>query len=207
MRRPSSLAAFLFTAIAGFFLLTLAWMQVSNWTSFPASGIAHIALGVGARDWVRSIEKTPGMFVVDTRIGVKVPGQEARGTAELVVEADPARHAYGLPLYFALLIAARSRRFLRNAIAGYFVLLLPQAFSLSLDVLAQILGAGKDAATLGIAPWQMEAIALGYQVGVLLLPTVAPTVLWLYLERQFLAAVLFDGMLRKEASSVHVQRQ
>lgn len=41
---------------------------------------------------------------------------------------------------------------------------------------------------LGIASWQMEAIALDYQFGSLLLPTLAPVALWLLLDREFFAA-------------------
>jgi hypothetical protein len=198
MRRPSSLTAFFVTAIVGFPLLTLAWMQVSRWTSYPVGGIAELFLGHAADDWIRSIEQAPGTFEVDTRIAVTVPGQKARGTAELVVEADPARYAYGLPLLIALLVAARSRHFLRKAVTGYALLLFPQAFSLSFDVLRQIVVVGGTPARLGIAQWQMEAIALGYQIGALLLPTVAPALIWLWFERPFFAAVVVEGMLRQE---------
>jgi hypothetical protein len=198
MRRPASLATFFVVAIAGFLLLTLAWMQVSRWTSYPVSAIAHFFLSHGADDWIRSIEKAPGTFVVDTRVAVTVPGLESRGTAELVVEADPARYGYGLPLFIALLVAARSRYFLRKAVVGYALLLLPQAFSLSFDVLRQIIVVGGTPARLGIAQWQMETIALGYQIGALLLPTVAPTLIWLWFERPFFAGVVVDGMLRRE---------
>lgn len=202
MRPPASLAAFFVTAIASLLLLTFAWMQVSKWTSYPVSGIAHIVLDYAAKDWIRSIEKAPGTFVVDTRIAVVVPGHESRGSAELVVEADPAHYTYGLPLFIALLVAARSRHFLRKAIAGYLLLLVPQAFSMIFDVLKQIIVAGGSPANLNIAAWQMEAIALGYQIGALLLPTVAPAVVWLRFERHFFAAVLIDGMLRREVTNV-----
>jgi hypothetical protein len=198
MRRPASLATFFVVAIAGFLLLTLAWMQVSRWTSYPVSAIAHFFLSHAADDWIRSIEKAPGTFVVDTRVAVTVPGLESRGRAELVVEADPARYAYGLPLFIALLLAARSRHFLRKAVVGYALLLLPQAFSLSFDVLRQIIVVGGTPARLGIAQWQMETIALGYQIGALLLPTLAPTLIWLWFERPFFAGVVVDGMLRRE---------
>lgn len=197
MRRPASLAAFFVTAIAAFLLLTLAWMQVAKWTSYPVAGLAHIVLGSTAKNWVRSVHKAPGSFEVDTRIAVTVPGQEGRGKGELIVEADPAHYAYGLPLFLALLAAARSRHFVRKALAGYALLLPPQTFSLVFDILKQIMVAGGSPVALGVAPWQMEGIALGYQAGALLLPTVAPVAIWLWFERQFFAAVIVEGMLRK----------
>jgi hypothetical protein len=138
---------------------------------------------------------------VDTRIAVLVPGQEARGRADLFIEADAARYAYSLPLFIALLAAARSRDFLWKALTGYVLLLFPQAFSLCFDVLRQIIVAGGHPRILEVAQWQLEAIALGYQVGALLLPTVAPAVLWLYFERSFFAAVIVDGMLRRSVKA------
>ena len=38
---------------------------------------------------------------------------------------------------------------------------------------------------------------MGYQVGSLLLPTLAPVLLWLWLERSFFAAVVLDGLMRR----------
>ena len=51
--------------------------------------------------------------------------------------------------------------------------------------------------SLGIASWQMEAIALGYQFGSLLLPTLAPIALWFWFDRAFFAAVIVEGWLRR----------
>ncbi len=88
---------------------------------------------------------------------------------------------------------------LRRALAGYVILLIPQAFSMTLDILKQIVAAGGSAELLRISQWQMEAIALCYQFGSLLLPVLAPVALWLWFDRAFFAAVIVDGWLRKAA--------
>ncbi len=197
MRQPASLLTFFTIAIAWFVAATLVWLQVAAWTSYPAAGIAHIVLGNGARDWVRTVHKAPGMLEVDTRIAVSAPGSPAGlGKGELVAEVDPARYAYGLPLFLALLLASRSRHLFGRALAGYVLLLIPQAFSLIFAILKQIIVAAGSPAALGIAQWQMEGIALGYQFGSLLLPTLAPVALWLRFERTFFATVIVDGWLR-----------
>lgn len=197
MNRSLPLWGVFASAVGWFLLLTLVWVQVSAWTSYPASGIAHIVLEKSARDWVRTIHKTPGQLRVETRIRVVAPGVEpARGKAELVAEANPAHYAYGLPLFLALLLAARGRHLVRRALAGYVILLIPQTFSLILEILQQIILAGGGAVALGIARWQMEGIALGYQAGSLLLPTLAPVALWLWFDRAFFAAVIVDGWLQ-----------
>ena len=177
-------------------LCTLLWMPVAKWTAYPVASLTHIVLEAGAPYWVRSVQKAPGHIEVETRISVAL-ANPALGRAELVAEADPAHYAYGLPLFAALLLAARSRQVFKKLFLGYVLLLLPQTFSLVLEILRQIMVAGGSPGALHIAQWQMEAIALGYQVGSLLLPTLAPVVLWLWLERPFFAAVLLDGWINR----------
>ena len=147
------------------------------------------------------MHKTAGSIEVETRIQVALPdsGKKERGSAELVAEADPAHYAYGLPLFLALLLASRSRHFFRRALAGYLILLIPQAFSLVFEILRQIMVAGGRAGALGIDQWQMEGIAMGYQVGSLLLPTLAPVAVWLWLERDFFAAVILNGPAQRKS--------
>lgn len=193
------LGRFFASAIAWFLALTLLWLPVSAWTSYPVAGIAHVVLDYGARDWVRKVDKALGRLNVETRIVIVLPGQSS-GRAELIVEVDPSKNAYGLPLFLALLLASRSRHLFRRALAGYVILLVPQAFSVVLDILKQIIVAQASPLSLGIGQWQMEVIALGYQFGALLLPTLAPVILWLFLEQAFLAAVMVDGGLSRAAT-------
>ena len=198
LAHSSALSGFFVRAVVAFLVVTLAWVPLSPWLSYPVAGMAHIVLGNGARDWVRTIDKRPGHLEVDTRVRVAAETGDPQRVAELVVEANPARYAYGLPLFLALLVAARSGHWLRRALGGYLLLLIPQSFSLVMDVLRQIVMVAGGAAALGMAPWRLEAIALGYQIGSLLLPTLAPVFLWLWLDRTFFAAVIVDGWLRRQ---------
>lgn len=195
-----SLGVFFASAVGWFLLTTLVWMQVSNWTSYPTAGLAHVVLDNGAKYWVRKVIKAPGHFEVETRIQVAMPDsvKKERGSAELVAEASAAHYAYGLPLFLALLLAARSAHLFRRALAGYLILLLPQTFSLVLEILRQIMVAGGRPGALGIDQWQMESIAMGYQVGSLLLPTLAPVALWLWFDRAFFTAVILDGWAQRQ---------
>jgi hypothetical protein len=198
---PQSLGVFFASALGWFLVSTLLWMQVSSWTSYPVAGLTHLVLEQSAEYWVRSVETSPGHIEVDTRIAVTLPGaQTGPGRAELVAEANPARYGYGLPLLVALLLAARSRHLLKKITLGYLLLLIPQTFSLTFELLRQIMTTGGRSGGLNISQWQMEGIAMGYQVGSLLLPTLAPVLLWLWLERAFFAAVVLDGLLKRQAS-------
>ena len=199
---PKSLWVFFASAVALFLLITPLWMQVSKWTSYPVASLAHVALEQGARYWVRTVHSEPGRIEVETRIRVVMPGNNRNlGVAELVAEADPARYAYGLPLYLSLLLAARGRQAGKKALAGYLLLLIPQTFSLVLEILRQIMVVGGRPGTLAVDQWQMEAIAMGYQMGSLLLPTLAPVALWLVLERDFFRTVMVQGWLHRASET------
>jgi hypothetical protein len=198
--RPTSLLRFFAETVVCFLMLVALWTPVSAWTSCPAGWITHFALEEGAKDWVRHVHRTPYRIEVETRIRVHVKGPDARkGPAELVVEADPSRYGYSLPLFLALLIAARPRRFVVKALAGYVLLLIPQALATTMTLLREMLAYGGGASNMGVAQWQLEAIALAYQMSTLLLPTLTPIVLWLLFDRAFLAAVMVDGWLRRRA--------
>lgn len=193
MRRPSPLLVFALSAFGWLLVLTLAWSKVSPWTSYPVAVLTHVALEQGATIWVRGVQKTPGHMQVETAVAVPVPDAGGR-LGEIDVEVDPGRYAYGLPIFLALLFAARDRHLLAKAIAGYLLLLPAQAFSATMFVLMQlVLSAQASARTLAVNAWQVEAIVYGYQLGSLVVPTLAPIVLWLWLDRQFFAEVIVHG--------------
>ena len=138
MRRPSALTIFVLSAFGWIVVLTLAWSQVSAWTSYPVGVLSHIALEQGAPMWVRQVHLRPGAMEVDTAI--EVPVAQAGGQrGEITIEASPGRYAYGLPIFLALLLAARGPGRVVRAVAGYVLLLPFQALSLTMYSLMQML--------------------------------------------------------------------
>ena len=193
MRRPSALTIFVLSAFGWIVVLTLAWSQVSAWTSYPVGVLSHIELEQGAPMWVRQVHLRPGAMEVDTAI--EVPVAQAGGQrGEITIEASPGRYAYGLPIFLALLLAARGPGRVVRAVAGYVLLLPFQALSLTMYSLMQMLLAAQlNLRFLRISQWQMEIIVYGYQVGALVLPTLVPILLWLWLDSRFVNDVLVRG--------------
>jgi hypothetical protein len=193
MRRTSRLTIFILSVFAWIVVLTVLWSRVSAWTSHPVGVIAHVALEQGAPMWVRQVHLEPGAMEVDTAVAIPVPQAGGR-MAEFTVEANPARYAYGLPIFLALLLAAGGKKRLGRAAAGYLLLLPVQAFSLYMYLLMQIvLTAQANVRLLRVSHWQIEAIVYGYQVGALVLPTLVPVLLWLWLDRRFVNDVVVQG--------------
>lgn len=195
-RHGPVLLRFALIAAAGIVVLTLAWTKVSPWLSYPVAALSHVVLEQATPLWTRSVRKAPGHIEVDTAVTVKEPQTGREG--EVTLEADPGRYAYGLPIFWALLLAAwithRTPGRLGRALLGYVLLLPVQTFSLVMYLWMQLAGAARyDTHTLFIDPWQLEAIIYGYQLGVLVLPTLAPVLVWLALDRQFFNDVIIPG--------------
>ena len=56
-----------------------------------------------------------------------------------------------------------------------------------------LLATGLDARVLKVEQGQVEAIIYGYQLGALVVPTLAPVLVWLWLERHFVNDVLVSA--------------
>lgn len=193
MRHLSPLAIFAFSAFGALVLLTLAWSQVSAWTSYPVGLLSRIALEYSEPMWIRQVHLAPGAMEVDSAIAIPIPQAGGR-MAEFSIEANPARYSYGLPIFLALLLAARGKGRIARAAAGYALLLPAQAFSLTLYILMQaLLITQANIRLLRIDQWQIEAIVYGYQLGALVVPTLAPILVWLWLDRRFVTDVLLRG--------------
>ena len=192
MRRPSPFAIFVLSAFGWMLALTVLWTQISPWTSYPVGVLSSVTLEQTAPMWVREVHLRPGVMDVDTRVAIPVPSAGGR-KAEVTIDVNPARYAYGLPIFLALLLAARGPQRWLRALVGYLVLLPAQAFSLTMYALMQVvLTTQVDARLLRIAPWQLEAIVYGYQFGVLVVPTLVPVLVWLLLDGKFFSAFAHD---------------
>jgi hypothetical protein len=175
-------------------VLTFAWSKVSAWTSQPVAWLADVGLHAGVGDWVRSIHTAPGVMEVQTRLEVKVNGR----LGDVMVEAEPAHFAYGLPVLWALLLAAAGggaggaagaaqvKGLIKRMLLGMVLLWPFQAFSLCMDLIKKMaMAVPGGAGALRIDQWQLEGIALAYQAGTLMVPTLAPILIWLWLDRRF----------------------
>lgn len=114
------------------------------------------------------------------------PGQ----TALLLAEVNPLVYTYGLAFFLALMLAARAQWW--KILVGAAVLLPFQSWGIAFDFLAQVgIKLGADVSTqAGLLGWRAEAIALGYQIGSLILPSLMPVVLWAIFNRPFIERTL-----------------
>lgn len=101
---------------------------------------------------------------------------------------NPLIYSYSLPLLAALILATPSTRKWSNLLWGIVLILPTEIFSMTFSVLKTLtfdVGAAFQTQQ-NISPTEADLIALGYQVGTLLLPMIAPLIIWVALNRDFL---------------------
>jgi len=116
-------------------------------------------------------------------------------TGMLLPQVNPLIYTYGLALFVALMLATRAKWW--KLFAGIFLLLPFQGWGIALDFLVQVavmLGP-EVSAQVGLLGWRREAIALGYQVGTLILPALVPVALW-----ALFSAAFIEGMVRRRVT-------
>jgi hypothetical protein len=220
MRLSSSpLPRFFAIAAVALIALTLAWRPVAGTLAAPAAWLAATTMRTLFPDWVRSAKGGAGRLEVETRLTVrptpqqmadaKRAGQEIPegAVAEVVLETDPSLPGYGLPILLALLLAARGKRLVLRALLGAACLVPFQAYCLVTELLKQAAITSGAAAQTGFSALQINLIAYAYQLGALLVPTLAPILIWVWLDRAFFAAVVIEGWLeRTQAERTQAER-
>lgn len=172
---PPCFAAWYFTApyhstvAAGFarFFVALFNAALISATEYPATGLVFVTR--------LQVEQAPG------RLGV------------LAIEVNPLIYSYGLALFLALMLAARARWW--KVLAGAAILFPFQGWGIGFDFLAQ-LGAKMGpavAAQAGLLA-SREAIALAYQVGNLVFPSLVPVALFVAFSRPYVDSLVPAGI-------------
>lgn len=166
-----------------------AWYLAARFHGIAAGEAARVLVLMLKPGLVSALEHPGGDLVFVTTLLVHpAPGE----TGVLVTEVNPLLYTYGLPLFVALMLAARAGGW--KIVAGAALLLPFQGWGIAFDFLAQVgIRAGPAvSAQAGLAGWPSEAIALAYQVGSLLFPALAPVVLWGAFNRPLIARMRGD---------------
>lgn len=164
-----------------------AWYFSAHYHAAIAGALARLLVNQFQSGIVSALEQ-PGIdLVFVTTIEVHPePGM----TALMLPEVNPLLYTYGLAFFLALMLAARAKWW--KILVGAVVLLPFQSWGIAFDFLAQVgVKLGPEvSAQADLLGWRREAIALGYQIGNLISPSLIPVVLWAVFSRPFIESVL-----------------
>jgi hypothetical protein len=217
--RPVSLRGFFLQALLWLPMMFFLWFSLRSAVVFPVtrsvkavmeSWLPQLVVDVG-----QEFHRITYTFVVRLE---GVPGLPSGPLAIEQQYTNVLMYCYGLPLLFGLVMATPldwRRTFLQMGV-GYLILLPMQVFGVVGDMLrtlafgagaavqtglaeagyaAQAVAAGRSAenyvhAVLAARGLGLDAIALMYQFGYLILPAVVPVAVWIAFNRRFLEGIL-----------------
>jgi hypothetical protein len=162
-----------------------AWYFTAPVHATLAGWLARGGLALFREGLVETVERTGPQLAFVTSVEIMQAGQ--RGV--LVAEVNTLLYSYGLPLLAALALASRMPW--GRALACLALVLPFAAWGIAFNALVQVIAQGQAVfGTAGLAGWRSEAVALGYQLGTLLLPALAPIILWAAASRGFIARMM-----------------
>jgi hypothetical protein len=161
------------------------WYFAAPVLLWPVALIVELVARSAFGDLVRGVEQAGAVLTFATTLK---PGSTLTRGVEITVDVNMLLYSFGLPLYAALVLAAREPGRARRLLAGYAALVPFVAWGVLADFLQAIaITSGPQIASqTGFVAWQREAIAFCYQFGTLILPTVVPAVAWVLTHRGFL---------------------
>ena len=172
-------AATILRALAWLAPCFVAWSLAAPAIGWLPAKIAAAAIESAAGTVSRSeIEPHAVAYSLELE-GAYRPGGSPR--VEATIQVPAATYTFGIAIFAALALAARGWRLPARIAFGAALLLPLPAVGIAFDALQQLGSVPQLAGVLGWSPIARELIALGYQAGALLLPTLAPIVAWLAL--------------------------
>jgi hypothetical protein len=183
-----SLAPFLLRVFAWLAPMFLLWWFAAPILAWPVRLLVQGVVWTAFGSIVNGVEQSGEMITFVTSLAAAGVAAPSGARAVLAIDSNYRLFSFGLPLFAALILAAREPRALRKLALGYAALLPFQAFCVIADFFKNLAGVPGVAAQLGLSPAQREIIAFSYQFATLILPTVAPAVVWVLLHRRFLEA-------------------
>jgi hypothetical protein len=185
MTAPSPLARFVIKTLAWLPLTFAVWYFTAPVLLWPARLLVELVVQIGFSDLVRSIDQSGAVYTFTTTLK---PGQASAQSGNITVDVNALLYAFGLPLYVALVLAARESGWVRKLALGYAVIIPFVAWGVLADFLKNvaITPGPLVASQTGFSAWQREVIVFAFQMGTLILPTVVPAVTWVVTHRRFL---------------------
>jgi len=162
--QPSGIGRFLGLSLLALLALMVPWYFIAHWMAAPAIELAGSLMHLFFPAWAEGVQRSGTVGVLLTRVGMYIPQQGQ------------------------MLLASRPPKWLLKIAIGTVVLVPVQAISLCFHWLRDIAfqGGPKAQMTTHIVGWQLEAIAFAYQFSFLVLTPLAPVIIWLLLDKDFL---------------------
>jgi len=170
------------------FLWLVPCFAIWHFISAPLAALQAYLAMVGADAWFAGLVSGWERQDAAIEFATRVQALSAGRVGDVVIPVNARIYSYGLALFAGLSLATDPRRWIGLA-AGLLTLLPVAAWGVAFDLLQQVFIAHGAIAARDYLPTALERnlIAIGYQVGAIILPPAAPVVVWGVVHRAFLA--------------------
>ena len=191
MKNTRPLHRFMLGVLLYFPLAFFLWYTTAKYHLAPAVVLSDWvidSLFPGALQWLRLDNH---ILVVASNFGENAMGAIVSppvGDNLMGFHINPLVYSYSMPLFVALALAVPGQGKWLKCLWGLLLLLPVEVFSMVFSVL-RVLTFNVGAAfqlQYGLGQFDVDMIALAYQAGSLVLPMIAPLVIWIALHRDFL---------------------
>jgi len=192
MKHP--LHRFMLGVLVFFPLTFFIWYITAPWHLAPITWLTNQLLDVVFPQAVMWLGLEQYTLVVASNFGHNASGlivSPPTGEDLLGFHLNPLIYCYSLPLLCALTLATPGQDKGINLVWGMFLIVPTEVFSMFFSV-AKTLTFDVGAAfqqQQNISPLGADMIALAYQAGTLIIPMVAPLIIWIALHRSFLVVL------------------
>ena len=169
------------------------WFNASDFTTWVAADLIEQIFISNLPDQISGIEQQGYLLDVITKISPPAQDLTANKTGEIIFSVNTLNYNFGLPLCVALILSSPGNIILifRNILFSIVILLLIQLWGISFNIMKTLFLEIPSQLNyqINLSQWHGDAIALGYQLGSLILPAVTPLVIWLALYRKFIITI------------------
>lgn len=185
------LRRFMLGVVVLFPLTFFIWYSTAAFHLAPVTLLAGKLLNLIAPDALMWLKLDGHTLVMATNFGRDVRGAVVSPPVDgnvLGFHANPLIYSYSLPLLAALLLATPGKGRWLNLLWGMLLLLPAELFSMVFSVLKTLTFEVGTAFQVqqGLGQSTVDLIALGYQIGTLLVPMIMPLIIWVALSRDFI---------------------
>ena len=174
-----SVKGFLLKIVVLLPLTFFAWYLITPAILYIVSWLTKSVLLFFASHAISDIEQHGRVLEVITKF---TSAPKEKGVEAITFTVNAMKYGYGIALFAAMVLASPDKltNKLQNFYIGALILIFIQVWGVTFDILVTFifkLGRGIGE-TMGTTEFTRELIALGYQMGYLILPSVTPILLW-----------------------------
>ncbi|HEY7883420.1 MAG TPA: exosortase H-associated membrane protein [Cellvibrionaceae bacterium] len=186
-------------SLSGYFLRVLLWLPVFFALWYFLSGFFNIVPGL-ASQWLANILYN-GLVVqiesagrhIEYITSLKMQAADGAGVGNVVVTLNPLIYSWNIPVLLALCFAVHDSLFSNARVVLAIAALFPlHAWGLTAELFATVLFRQGTAVAeqVDYSGWQLEAVAMAYQFGYLMLPVIGAVSIWFLANRQLVEQLM-----------------